>query len=248
MKINSSKPVGISSKQLLLIILFLETLAVTVAISTALSEGKSAFHYFGEDTFITYFSCLQLLIVAVLSGMIFRLEKRAKDAQLMKNAKFWLIVAAGGFFLALDDALSIHEQLDTWMHDVLNIKETLVTDLADDIIVGIYLILALIYVASQWKILKIFRSSFNYFKVGFVIGAIMVVLDILSNNTLFVSMVTDDGDLMGKMITWMGVIEEAAKLIAEGFFLTGVYQCWCQVRSMSSQELSINNEESMTPN
>lgn len=237
MKTKSSPFRGISHKRLLFIVLFLETVAIAIAIL----RPNDAFHHFEEGGSITILSCLQILAVAVLAGMIFRLEKRSLDSKLRKNAGFWLIVGIGAFLLALDDALSLHEQLDVWLHGVFNIEETMVTDLADDIIVGIYLILALIYVASQWKTLQIFRSSFNYFKIGFVLGGLMVVLDILSNNFLFVSMVTDDPNLMGKMISWLGIVEETAKIAAEGFFLAGVYQCWRIVKADSKQPLTVNS-------
>ena len=236
---NLSKSSGISSKQLLFILLFIETLATVVAIATAMKEGESLFHYFDEGRFMTYFSCLQLLIVSAFAWKIFRLEKKSSSADLVKNAVFWLMVCLGTFYLALDDALSIHEEIDKSMHRLFNIEETLVTDLADDIIVGIYLIIALVYIFSQWQNLQLFRSSFVYFKVGFVLGAIMVLADILSNNTLFVSMVTDDSQLANQITTSLGVFEETAKIIAEGFFLVGVYQCWQKI----SQQSTVSNEQ-----
>ncbi|MEL6927430.1 MAG: hypothetical protein AAFO95_02200 [Cyanobacteria bacterium J06600_6] len=248
MKTKSLAPAGISSKQLLWIFLFLDALAVTIAIAKAMLAGKSSFHYFGENTFITYFSCFQLVVVAVFAWMIFRMQKQSEDPQLLKNALFWLIVAFGAFFLSLDDALSFHEQIDQWLHRVFEVKETEITDLADDILVGIYMLIALICVASQWKVLQVFRSSFRYFKIGFVIGAVMVGFDILSNNTLFVSMVTSDGGLQGKMITWMGIIEETAKLVAEGFFVAGTYQCWRKAKTLNNQLPTANSEQSAVSN
>ena len=221
--------------------LFLETLTVTIAIALAVQRGKSTFHYFAENTFVTYFSCLQLLIVAAIAWSIYQVERQSSEPKLVKNALFWLIVSLGVFFLALDDALSIHESLDRWMHGWLNVEETQITDLADDIIVGIYLILALAYVATQWKTLQIFRSSFVYFLWGFVLGTIMVAFDILSNNDLFVSQVTNDPNLIDKAINYLGVVEESAKLIAEGLFLTGVYQCWRKVKSIDTQQRRINS-------
>ncbi|MEL6579193.1 MAG: hypothetical protein AAFQ14_05545 [Cyanobacteria bacterium J06621_12] len=242
MKTKSSQCRVISSKQLLFAVLFLETVAIAIAIGAAVSRGKWVFYHFDEGGFITILSCAQILVVSVLARNISGLEKRSPDKLLLKNAGFWLIVSIGAFFLALDDALSLHEQLDMWMHQVLDIKETMVTDLADDIIVGIYLILALIYVASQWQTLQIFRSSFTYFKVGFLLATLMVILDILSNNNLFVSMVTSDFELMGQMITWINIVEEAIKLVAEGFFLAGVYRCWRIVDAKSKKE-----EQSLVP-
>ncbi|MEM6611092.1 MAG: hypothetical protein AAF652_02350 [Cyanobacteria bacterium P01_C01_bin.72] len=243
MKIKSLQPIDISSKQLLFAVLFLETLAIALAIGIAIANGKGAYEYFGEGEPLTIISCLQILVFSILALVIFLREKRSPDERLFKNAGFWLILSMGAFFLALDDAFSIHEQLDVWMHKILNIQETMVTDLTDDIIVGIYLILALVYIASQWRTLGVFRSSFNYFKAGFLLGAVMVVLDILSNNTLFVSMVTDDSSVMNQMLLWLGVLEEAVKVWAEGFFLVGVYQCW-RVASASNKKQSTVNAPS----
>ena len=65
----------------------------------------------------------------------------------------------------------------------------------------------------------------------------MVLADILSNNTLFVSMVTDDSQLGSQITTGLGIFEETAKIIAEGFFLVGVYHCWQKI----SQQLTVNS-------
>ncbi|MEO1005473.1 MAG: hypothetical protein AAFW67_06395 [Cyanobacteria bacterium J06638_38] len=98
--------------------------------------------------------------------------------------------------------------------------------MADDLIVGGYLVIFLIYVAFQWQIIKGFRQSFIWFKLGFILTAVMVVLDMASNNTLFVSMMTDDVDLASAIQQWLGVIEDSAKIYAEGMFIVGIYKCW----------------------
>ncbi|MEL6493802.1 MAG: hypothetical protein AAFQ41_01600 [Cyanobacteria bacterium J06623_7] len=225
----------ISSKQLLPLVLFIETVAIVMAIATAIKTGNSPFRYFDEGEFMTYFSCLQLLIISIYAGKIARQAKKSPLVELVKNAVFWWVVSGGLFYLALDDALSIHEEIDKSLHRLLGVQETLVTDLADDIIVGIYLLVALAYIVYQWQNLQFFRSSFNYFKIGFVLGTTMVAADILSNNTLFVSMVTEDSQLQGQLILYLGIFEEIAKTVAEGFFLVGAYHCWRQVKSIELQ-------------
>ncbi|MEM9508606.1 MAG: hypothetical protein AAGA16_13130 [Cyanobacteria bacterium P01_E01_bin.35] len=214
-------------KQLLFVILFLESLAITIAITKAITLGISPKTFFGEVNrggFITYISGLQLLIAAVLSKMI---SKIVKSAQQLSNSRwFWLIIFWGLLFLTLDDLIGIHESLDYWLHNLFQFKETKLSDLADDLIVGGYLVIFLIYVAFQWQIIKGFRQSFIWFKLGFILTAVMVVLDMASNNTLFVSMMTDDVDLASAIQQWLGVIEDSAKIYAEGMFIVGIYKCW----------------------
>ena len=106
--------------------------------------------------------------------------------------------------------------------------------MADDLIVGGYLVVFLIYVVSQWQSIKIFHSSFNWFKLGFVLTAVMVVLDMASNNTLFVSMVTDDNALASNLQQWLGVIEDSVKIFAEGMFIVGIYKCWQIAKTVSN--------------
>lgn len=217
---------GLTVNQLLLIILFLESLAITVAIAQALILDISPKTYFGEvdrGGFITYISGLQLLIAGVLSGLICPIVKSTQ--QLYKSRWFWLVVALGCLFLALDDMVEIHESLDYLLHQLLQIEATDLTDLIDDLIVGGYLVLFLIYVAFQWQAIQAFSRSFGWFKLGFILTAVMVVLDMLSNNTLFISKLTDDQEMISLVQDWLGVIEDSAKIFAEGMFIVGIYHC-----------------------
>ncbi|MEM7591305.1 MAG: hypothetical protein AAF383_07270 [Cyanobacteria bacterium P01_A01_bin.83] len=226
---------SISVKQVLLVVLFIESLAITVAITKAAVLGISPKTYFGEvdrGGFITYISCLQLLVAGVMAMII---SKVAKSAQQLRNSRwFWLVIALGLWFLTLDDLLGIHEYLDYLLHELFQFEETEISDLADDLIVGGYLVVFLIYVISQWQSIKIFHSSFNWFKLGFVLTAVMVVLDMASNNTLFVSMVTDDNALASNLQEWLGVIEDSIKIFAEGMFIVGIYKCWQIAKRLSN--------------
>lgn len=50
----------------------------------------------------------------------------------------WAIIASGFLFLAADEVLRIHENLDQLIHYVFGLKETNLTDRIDDLIVGMY--------------------------------------------------------------------------------------------------------------
>lgn len=181
-------------------------------------------------------SVLQLLIAGVLSFLTFQIAKSTR--QIYKSRRFWLVIALGCLFLAADDTIGIHEYLDWWLHDRLQLEATDVTDLIDDLIVGGYLVLFLIYVVFQWQNIKVFQPSFNWFKLGFILTAVMVVLDLISNNGLFISQITDDKPTIKLTQQWLGVIEDSVKIFAEGIFVVGIYHCRQIAKSFTSNTKS----------
>ena len=216
-----------TTKRILLIVLFLDALIVTVALSLAIALDIPPKTYFGEidqSGYITYFSFLQLSIAAVLAMKIY---KRVRFSPQFDRARlFWLIACIGLFFLALDDIVGLHEQIDLWLHDLFDLAETDLTDLIDDAIVIGYLIIFAFYVAFEWQTIKLFQKAFIFFQLGFILALVMAILDLLSNNTLFISKITEDTELILATQQWLNVIEDSAKIFAEGMFIVGIYKCW----------------------
>ena len=169
-----------------------------------------------------------------MSLITFWYVKFSSNLELRRNGWFWLIVSFGLLFLAFDDAYEIHEYIDLWLHSVFKIQQTDLTDLADDLIVGGYVLIFLAYVAFKWNTIQIFKSSFRFFQIGFILTAVMVVLDILSNNDYFVSLIIDNATIAKLTGQWLSVIEDSAKIFAEGMFLAGIYQCWQIARSLNN--------------
>ena len=221
-----------STKQVLITTLFLNSLSVTVAIAAAAAVDKSPDFHFKEGEFITVISCIQLLIAAILSWKINRLARHSQQVKLSKSSLFWLIVSLVLLFLSLDDALSIHEKIDFWLHDLFKIEETEITDLADDIIVGGYLLLFLIYVTFKWKVIQIFQQSFSIFQIGFILSLMMIVLDIVTNNNFFISLVVEDSSQVPILKQCLSALEDSIKIFAEGIFIVGIYQCWQIAKSL----------------
>ena len=223
-------------KQVLYKILFIDSLLVTFAISSAIALGHSPDLHFREAGFLTYVSCLKLLIAAVISGKIFGIIKNSPNHKLSDNKIVWLVITLGLLFLALDDALKIHEEIDALLHDVLNITQTNITDLLDDLIVGAYILIFLIFIAFQWKTIQLFRSSFVFFLAGLVFTVVMVSLDLISHNTYVASLMTDDAEQIQALKQWFSAWEDAAKIYAEGMFIVGVYKCRQIAKSIDSKQ------------
>ena len=222
-------------KQVLYKILFIDSLLVTFAISSAIALGESPDLHFREEGFLTYVSCLQLLIAAVISGKIFNFIRDDPNHRLSGNKIVWLVISLGFLFLALDDAFEIHEEIDFLLHEVFNIEQTNISDLLDDLIVGAYILIFLIYIASQWKTIQLFKSSFAFFLAGCILTAMMVILDLASHNNYIASLMTDDAERILVVKQWFGAWEDAAKIYAEGMFIVGVYKS----RQIVKRELGV---------
>ncbi|MDJ0569032.1 MAG: hypothetical protein QNJ53_08275 [Pleurocapsa sp. MO_192.B19] len=223
-----------TTKQVLFKILFLESLTVTLAIAGAIAFGKTPDIHFQDEGFVSVVSCVQLLIAAFLSWKIFQLARCSQQIKLYQNRHFWLIISLGLIFLALDDAIGIHEQIDFWLHDLFRIQETDITDLADDLIVGGYLILFLIYIAFKWQTIQLFKRSFGLFQLGFVLTLVMVVLDMASNGDYFTLLIIDDVAQALALKLWLRALEDSVKIFAEGMFIVAIYQCWQIAKLMTN--------------
>lgn len=227
-----------SIRKVLYKILFIDSLLVTFAISSAIAMNQSPDLHFREEGFLTYVSCLQLLIATIISGKIFHIVRQSPHLRSSKNQTLWLVISLGLLFLALDDAFEIHEEIDFLIHDFFNITQTTLTDLLDDLIVGIYILIFAIYLLFQWKTIQLFKRSFIFFIAGFLLTGAMVILDVASHNNYVASLVTNNSTQEQLFKQWLGAIEDAAKIYAEGMFIVGVYQCRQIVQQIKSKTAS----------
>lgn len=62
----------------------------------------------------------------------------------------------------------------------------------------------------------------------------MVILDMAGNNDYFILSVVEDLTRARLLEQWLGVVEDSVKIIAEGMFIVGIYQCWQIAKSLSS--------------
>ena len=224
-----------SPAQILFIVVFLESLAIVLAIWRATAAGYSPQAFFKEGEYMTILSCLQLLGSAVVARKIFLLAKSSSNSILNNSSSFWHVVSFGLFFLTLDDALGIHEYIDKLLHSLLDIQETALTDLADDATVGGYLLFFLIYAIRKWHSIQLFRSAFVYFRLGCILTVVMVIFDAASNNRMFVSMLTDNPERASFWQTWFSTFEDSVKIYAEGLFFIGVYKCWRIAKALNNR-------------
>ena len=116
--------------------------AVTIAVLVWLgvhwhdAPGK----YFRERKAGTYYSGVLLLAAGAIASRVVGRTDRSP------GRRFWTVAAAGFVYLALDDVLTIHEEVDRWVHHLLGWDPRhWLTDHLDHAIVALYGVIAVVW-------------------------------------------------------------------------------------------------------
>ncbi|MEM7795797.1 MAG: hypothetical protein AAF579_15260 [Cyanobacteria bacterium P01_C01_bin.118] len=208
---------------LLRVLLILNGVVVVLSAWAGIKDGNLQ-AYFDEESVVTWLSGLQLIAVAVVAMRMYRL--RCQRRWSWKSPAFiWLLIAFGFVFLAADELLEIHEQLDKWLHTIGNIQETALTDRLDDAIVGGYGMLALGLVYGYRRELKRYRSVFPLMVASFIPLFVMVVLDLLTNRPDILPFLLG-ADTAFPVKSTLEVLEEFCKLMVSSFLLASIFQAF----------------------
>lgn len=212
-----------------LLLLLLFDLILIVSISIFSDNPKE---YFKEFNLFTWISFIKLLIISYLSWNIYTERKPPGGSFSFNNDhSIWFIVACGFIFLAFDELLSIHENVDKAIHKVLDMPETGLTDRIDDAIILIYATLGIAVLYSYKNELIKFAKSIPYLAVGFLFLFLRISIDFITNRDDVIPKIISDEILVSKLAIVLPVIEGGSKLLAETFFIFVFYSCFMQVKS-----------------
>jgi hypothetical protein len=174
-------------------------------------------------------SVIVLLAIAAVCARIYAVRRRPEATWFGGTERIWLLISLGFVFLALDEALSIHEAIDVLIHRVLAMRETWFTDRIDDIIILVYGVLGILILFAHRAEFRGLAGYRRYFVVGFLLLAVMVALDLLSNRRDFLHATGLAHSWVPSVHHVLEVAEEVAKLLAEGAFLLGFLTIYNQV-------------------
>lgn len=206
----------------------------TLALSALLAmigylEGDIA-DEFGEGKPGTILSVVLLLALSLVSFKIY-LARRAPSANWLGDSYFvWIVIAGGFFFLAMDDALELHEGFDAAFHSFLDVKQTRLSDRVDDLIVGIYILIGAGVVFFYREEFHRYPSLKRYLAVGFAIVLFQTILDAGSNDFVVFRWFGVPWQNIPLAKDVIGMLEDVAKLLAEAVFLCGFLQVLRAVR------------------
>lgn len=181
-----------------------------VAVAVVLGERASApARHFGESGFVTWVSGAQLLSISYLNWQLWRSRAgRFVQGSWREASLLWALIAAGFLFLAVDELVQIHEQLDQWTHALLRIKETGITDRLDDLIVAGYAVIGFSVLFVYRRELRLLGGDVSLVILGCVLLLGMIVMDVLFRSG------------------WASAAEEGLKLFSEAAFLAAFYSAY----------------------
>ncbi|MFV0360874.1 hypothetical protein [Tropicimonas sp.] len=185
---------------------------------------------FEESGTVTLASFFFLLAIARVNGRIFTL-RRSKALPLWDDpAVIWALICLGFVFLAFDEVAEIHERADKWLHHILRLQETALSDRIDDFIIAIYGMTGL---ALIWR----YRSEFahstrlrNWLGAGVGITFLSVILDMLGNRSDVLRAFGLSLQHADTVQGWIDIVEECCKLFAEVCLLSGFLCQWRDLR------------------
>ena len=198
-------------------VLFLALTANVIFIAIGLIIGKPPEQYFSKEaSYITWVSFFQLLIIANLSWKIFKIRK---------GVLLWGIVAVGFLFLATDEVIRIHENLDRIIHKTFHMKETALSDRIDDVIVGCYALFGMGTLYYYKEELKKYRSVLIFLIISFAFIFSMVASEMIVNRNDVLPLIFSNKALVGMLYSTFKVLEETFKLFSEAVLISAFYYC-----------------------
>ena len=235
---------GLSNRRVLALVLGVDGGAILLA----LLLGDPLDHYFvKEHSFLTYLSVLQLLALSFLALAVYTI--RAQDSAsspLRKPFFIWLIIAGGFAFLALDEMLMIHENVDYGIHHIFHISETSVTDRIDDFIVAGYGVAALLLLYRYREEFTRYRKAFPLLKLGFIFLFVSVFVDALANRGDIFSFFISNQGMSDNMLMLCRIMEEVFEISSEGVFILAFYSFWETAKTDKGKEIQERDENSQT--
>jgi hypothetical protein len=195
-------------------VVLVNVLAVLIAVIIFQLGGRDPF---AERGYLTFWSTLQLLAIALISDKIRQLPHR-QGGSAHRLSWIWWVISFGFIFLAADEFLAIHEVTDLFIHDLFNLQETPLTDRIDDVIIGLYVLFGL---AILWVLraeFYAFRKAMPWFKLAIMLIVGMLGVEWIAGYQHVIKEVVHSRTA-GLIKDSLYQLEESLKILAEAFLV-----------------------------
>lgn len=173
-------------------------LFVAAYVSVAYLSGgeRDPDHYFGEGRAIDVMSALFLAVAGSFAWACFLLRRQA----LGEGRLFWMLLATGFLFVALDEMLEFHENVDYWLRETWVGWPPLFRNWNDVIVIS-YGVGGVALLARYWREIARLPQAFILLALGGAFYVLHTGIDSLVSNSAA-----------------KNLVEESAKLTATAFF------------------------------
>lgn len=217
----------LSPQRLIALVLAVDCLVVLAGMLAGWQLYQDPSKLMGEHRPLTWFSFLQLLGTAGVTGRIFQYRRSRVPYTAAWRAPFflWFLVAMGFVYFAIDEVAGLHEEFDRALHGILQARPTELTDRLDGVIVGVYGVIGLWVLYVYRQELFHYRDVVPHVTLGFGLFGVMVLLDLASDGDAFFSWLTGSVVSGYQLARWVSALEDGMKLVAEGVFFSAAYAC-----------------------
>lgn len=195
----------------LLAVATLVYLGIAVLIAPADQPGR---YFIKEGGMVTTLSAIFLALASIFAGISFKLSRKRKD--LLRF--FWLLSTVGFAFLFLDELIGFHEMTGRYLDPTVGVPEGFRR--WDDIVVIIYGIIALIFMAG------FLPEIFRYPRVMGMMGVAFIFYFI---HTLVDSISVPRTDLSA-------IIEESAKIFCVEYLAIAMFVAQIGIKAAAKLE------------
>lgn len=209
--------------------------SVVIVLLIAWTTGPF-FYHFADGRLVDLYSFFQLLLTAFVSFFACRILEKKHSLKWYENpsARPFFVSAVGFLFLWFDDFLSIHENIDKFIHLILRIKETALTDHIDDFIILAYGIIAAFFIKDFIREFRRHPYMMRFIFSGLFLFFTMFCLDFLTNNIetfsyfLFKDFLLDDAIHIQNIFK---MLEESFELLGEAYFLSAFVAAFIDIKT-----------------
>jgi hypothetical protein len=221
----------ITGKKFFITVVLIDLILTTLA----LFVGDPPEHHFDEGQIMTWVAIGHLFAISYVVWQTFQIRQRTTHPWSIifsrqfwqpwrESAYFWAVLTVGFFYLACDEMLLLHENIDYLIHLGFGIKETPLTDHLDDLIVMLYGLGGLVVLGHYWRELLRYRSVMPLLAIGIILFLVMVVLDYGTNSETD-SFLINYFHINNFTFLWLAGIEDGLKTIIDGILLGVFYNC-----------------------
>ena len=176
-----------------------------------------------EKSFATVFSVALLWMTSRTCFKInrFKTEQDTHATGSSDARVIWLFLGYSFAYLALDELLQIHENIDKFIHYVSGMEETGWSDRIDDLILLIYGVVGLVVLFIYRAEILTAPHLLRFLRLAFLFAVVSLVVDAVSTNEGYLASMQIDESLHRTVKGWVKLLEESTKLLAGAALLSG---------------------------